>query len=138
MLFSLKFDNPLNFTDYASHHSDNYLYCRSSTLRRQRKKRSSQEAATPIVTSGTTTSATPTIRPVLIQDGAIDIFGKGASNILATGNRCIASSVLKNKNALDIFDQTQIDDVVQKGHIDSLFVSEIGYGMIGGPIFMGR
>jgi hypothetical protein len=75
---------------------------------------------------------------VLIQDGAIDIFGTGTSNILGTGNRCVASSVLKEKNALDIFDQTQIDEVVQKGHIDSLFVSEIGYGMIGGPISMGR
>ena len=81
---------------------------------------------------------TSTIRPVLIQDGAIDIFGKGTSNSLATGNRCMASNVLKNKNTLDIFNQTQIDDVVQKGHIDSLFVSEIGYGMIGGPISMGR
>lgn len=35
-------------------------------------------------------------------------------------------------------DQAQIDDVVQNGHIDTLFVSEIGYGMIGGPISMGR
>ena len=115
-----------------------YLHFRSSTLRRQRKKRSSQEAGTPAVASAVNTSTPSTIRPVLIQDGSIDIFGKGKSNTSGSGNGRLASNVLKNSNALDILDPTHIEDVVQKGHIDTLFVSEIGYGMIGGPISMGR
>ena len=41
-------------------------------------------------------------------------------------------------SAINLFEQAKIDEVVQKGHMDSLFVSEIGYGMIGGPISMGR
>ena len=74
--------------------------------------------------------ATSTIRPVLIQDGSIDIFG-GASAMN------VPPSNTKIKRAAEILGETQIN-VVQKGHIESLFISEIGYGMCDGPISMGR
>ena len=50
----------------------------------------------------------------------------------------IPEGIIKNKCAEDLLDQAQIDEALQKAHMDTLFVSEIGYGMIGGPISMGR
>ena len=71
----------------------------------------------------------------MIQDGLIDIFGKSSSTVVG---KQFAGKTTNAKSAVNILDQAKIDDVVQKGHMDSLFVSEIGYGMIGGPISMGR
>ena len=111
-----------------------YFY-RSSTLRKQRKKRLTQDANnTGTVQSEKSTTAS-TIRPVLIQDGLIDIFGKGSKTTVGAQ---FASKMTNSKSAVNILEQAKIDEVVQKGHMDSLFVSEIGYGMIGGPISMGR
>ena len=39
---------------------------------------------------------------------------------------------------MEILDEAKIDEAVLKNHIDNLFISEIGYGMVGGPISMGR
>lgn len=71
----------------------------------------------------------------MIQDGAIDIFGKGTQSFLGKGT---TGNLLKNKSAEQLLDQVQIDEAVQKAHMDTLFISEIGYGMVGGPISMGR
>ena len=72
----------------------------------------------------------------MIQDGLIDIFGKGSSPVV--GTKFTGSKLTNSTSAINLFEQAKIDEVVQKGHMDSLFVSEIGYGMIGGPISMGR
>ena len=75
----------------------------------------------------------------MIQDGAIDIFGKGTSNFMGAGIiGSTASNSMKNKRAIEVLDEAKIDEAVQKGHIDTLFISEIGYGIVGGPISMGR
>ena len=108
---------------------------RSSTLRKQRKKRLTQEASNNGLNQGEKSTSGPTIRPVLIQDGLIDIFGKGSSTVVGAK---IPGKATNGKSAINLLEQAKIDDVVQKGHMDSLFVSEIGYGMIGGPISMGR
>ena len=50
----------------------------------------------------------------------------------------ITSNITSSKRTSDILDHSTIEEAVQKGPLDTLFVSEIGYGMIGGPISMGR
>ena len=110
-------------------------FFRSSTLRKQRKKRSTQDVANIGVTQAEKSTTASTIRPVLIQDGLIDIFGKGSSSVAGTN---FTGKLTNSTSAINLFEQAKIDEVVQKGHMDSLFVSEIGYGMIGGPISMGR
>lgn len=112
---------------------------KSSTLRRQRKKRTSHDQSNNIANSTSNPSSTSTIRPVLIQDGLLDIFGKGPSNFMSKGmDAKITSNVTSSKRTSDILDHSTIEEAVQKGPLDTLFVSEIGYGMIGGPISMGR
>ena len=112
---------------------------RSSTLRRQRKKRTSHDQSNNIANCASNPSSTSTIRPVLIQDGILDIFGKGPSNFMSKGMEAkITSNITSSKRTSDILDHSAIEEAVQKGPLDTLFVSEIGYGMIGGPISMGR
>ena len=75
----------------------------------------------------------------MIQDGLLDIFGKGPSNFISKGmDAKITSNITSSKRTSDILDHSTIEEAVQKGPLDTLFVSEIGYGMIGGPISMGR
>ena len=50
----------------------------------------------------------------------------------------ITSNITSSKRTSDILERSAIEEAVQKGPLDTLFVSEIGYGMIGGPISMGR
>ena len=50
----------------------------------------------------------------------------------------ITSNITSSTRTSDILEQSTIEEAVQKGPLDTLFVSEIGYGMIGGPISMGR
>ena len=98
-------------------------------------KRSTQDVANSGVNQVEKSTSASTIRPVLIQDGLIDIFGKGSSSVAGTN---FTGKLANSTSAINLFEQAKIDEVVQKGHMDSLFVSEIGYGMIGGPISMGR
>ena len=75
----------------------------------------------------------------MIQDGLLDIFGKGPSNFMSKGMESnITSNITSSTRTSDILEQSTIEEAVQKGPLDTLFVSEIGYGMIGGPISMGR
>ena len=75
----------------------------------------------------------------MIQDGLLDIFGKGPSNFMSKGMEPkITSNITSSTRTSDILEQSTIEEAVQKGPLDTLFVSEIGYGMIGGPISMGR
>ena len=104
-------------------------------MRKQRKKRSTKDSGLPGKHSGSNVTAS-TIRPVLIQDGTLDIFGGPTSSCMGPGIN--GNSTTKIKRATEVLGETQIDEAVQKGHIDTLFISEIGYGMIGGPIAMGR
>ena len=111
------------------------IFLRSSTLRKQRKKRSSQDVGNSGINQAEKSTTTSTIRPVLIQDGLIDIFGKGSNSVVGTK---FTGKLTNSTSAINLLEPAKIDEVVQKGHMDSLFVSEIGYGMIGGPISMGR
>ena len=81
------------------------------------------------VKSNTTRVQTPTyptsVRPVLIQDGILDVAASSAH-------------YRKVKRASEVFDQSRIAQAVQKGHVDTLIISDIGHGMCDGPISMGR
>lgn len=83
---------------------------KKSTLKKK-KKRSEVE----------TTEKLSSIKPVLIQDGAIEIGG-----------------YRRIKRASEILDGHQIDQAVRKGHLDTLFISQIGSGIGDGPMTSGR
>ena len=97
---------------------------RKSTLKRSKKKRSSLDGSSP--SSGSTSVLS---RPVLISDGDYDVASA-------------AAALRVQKNAFDVLDEAKINELKNLKNpgvtLDTLFVSDIGYGMTCGPIGMGR
>ena len=127
---------------------------RKSTLKRtNRKKRASQGDLSAGANAGgdgkgtsTPASGSSLSKPVLISDRDYDV----ASAIAAQR---------RYKSAFDVLDESKIKDLVNQGSsgthpnagagqdgktgtgngtFDTLYISDIGYGMCGGPISMGR
>ena len=123
---------------------------RKSTLKRNnRKKRASLDSSENKTGSGSgsgSTSSSILSKPVLISDRDFDV-----ASAIAAQRRC-------NKSAFEVLDESKIRDMVNnstaaaathpnagavtnagvKTTFDTLYISDIGYGMSGGPISMGR
>ena len=102
---------------------------RKSTLKRSnRKKRSSLDGSEKIY--GTSQLS----KPVLISDRDYDVAS------------AVAAQRRQNKSAFEILDETKIQDLVnnpsgatgENRSYDTLYISDIGHGMTGGPISVGR
>ena len=80
-------------------------------------------------TSPSSGSTSVLSRPVLISDGDYDVASA-------------AAALRVQKNAFDVLDEAKINELKNLKNpgvtLDTLFVSDIGYGMTCGPIGMGR
>ena len=102
---------------------------RKSTLKRSKKKRSSLDGSGSSSNNPVTSSSTVLSRPVLISDGDYDVASA-------------AAALRVQKNAFDVLDQDKLQELKKKSggaaSMDTLYVSDIGYGMLSGPIGLGR
>merc|ERR1711997_1340902 len=118
---------------------------RKSTLKRNnRKKRASLDSSENKTGCGSASGSSSILsKPVLISDRDFDV-----ASAIAAQRRC-------NKSAFEVLDESKIRDMVNnhsttihpnagaagqsvKTTFDTLYISDIGYGMSGGPISMGR
>ena len=92
---------------------------RKSTLKRPKKKRSSVEL-------GENRSVSSLSKPVLISDRDFDVAS--------------AATQRRYHSAFEVLDEEKIKEVAssKKGQFDTLYISDIGHGMGGGPITLGR
>ena len=93
---------------------------RKSTLKRPKKKRSSVDS------SGENRSVSSLSKPVLISDRDFDVASAAAQR--------------RYHSAFEVLDEEKIKEVAssKKGQFDTLYISDIGHGMGGGPITLGR
>ena len=107
---------------------------RKSTLKRSKnKKRSSLDGGSGTGTGNEKVSSVLS-RPVLISDGDYDVASA-------------AAALRVQKNAFDVLDQDKLQELKKlkscntgngTASMDTLYVSDIGYGMLSGPIGLGR
>jgi hypothetical protein len=104
---------------------------RKSTLKRpnNRKKRGSLDYSGADNNSSSSTGSqlikgAGLSRPVLISDSDFDVTSAAASR--------------RFKCAFEVFDEATIRELASNTEYDTLYVSDIGYGMSGGPIHMDR
>ena len=110
---------------------------RKSTLKRSKKKRSSLDGTgnNPGQSNNSGNGNSVLSRPVLISDGDYDVASA-------------AAALRVQKNAFDVLDQDKLQELkkITSGNgstagaasMDTLYVSDIGYGMLSGPIGLGR
>ena len=104
---------------------------RKSTLKRSKKKRSSLDGSGSSSNNPVTSSSSVLSRPVLISDGDYDVASA-------------AAALRVQKNAFDVLDQDKLQELKKlksgggAASMDTLYVSDIGYGMLSGPIGLGR
>ena len=108
---------------------------RKSTLKRSKKKRSSLDGTGNNPGQSNNSGNSVLSRPVLISDGDYDVASA-------------AAALRVQKNAFDVLDQDKLQELkkITSGNgstagaasMDTLYVSDIGYGMLSGPIGLGR
>ena len=99
----------------------------SSRPKRRKKNRGGSQENGEVSTSSFSSANKSSIRPVLIQDGVIDVAGSASG-----------SGYKRAKRASEILDGQKLSEAVRRGHLDSLIISSVGHGISIGPMAMGR